>query len=168
MLRYQLFPRSVGLTPELRQLIQCFEVVYDEIKSPDKKLNSDGVLAELRPHLEAIGYRVETGKSRGAKIPVPVLFGLNNHIDKSFDADAVSGDGQIVLEVEAGQAVANFKFLKDLFQACLMHDVLYLVLAPRNSYRGHDDFQVVHAFLETLCISNRLTLPLSGIVLIGY
>ncbi len=103
-----------------------------------------------------------------AKIPVPVLFGLNNHIDKSFDADAVSSDGQIVLEVEAGQAVANFKFLKDLFQACLMHDVHYLVLALRNSYRGHDDFQVVHAFFETLYISNRLTLPLKGIVLVGY
>jgi len=118
--------------------------------------------------LETIGYRVETGKTKGAKIPVPVLFGLNNHIDKSFDADAVSGDGQIVLEVEAGQAVVNFKFLKDIFQACLMRDVLFLVMGVRNSYRGHDDFQVVHTFLETLYISNRLLLPLHGIVLIGY
>lgn len=168
MLRYQLFPRSVGITSQLQQIIQCFEVVYDDIKSPENRLSSDGVLAHLRPHLEAIGYRVESGKTRGAKIPVPVLFGLNNHIDKSFDADAVSGDGRIVLEVEAGQAVVNFKFLKDIFQACLMHDVLFLVMAVRNSYRGHDDFQVVYTFLETLYISNRLQLPLHGIVLIGY
>ncbi len=168
MLRYQLFPRSVGLTPQLRQIIHCFESVYDDIKSPENTLSSDGVLAHLRSHLETIGYRVETGKTKGAKIPVPVLFGLNNHIDKSFDADAVSGDGQIVLEVEAGQAVVNFKFLKDIFQACLMRDVLFLVMGVRNSYRGHDDFQVVHTFLETLYISNRLLLPLHGIVLIGY
>jgi hypothetical protein len=50
----------------------------------------------------------------------------------------------------------------------LMHEVVYLVLALRNNYRGHDDFQVVHTFLETLYISNRLVLPLQGIVLIGY
>lgn len=122
----------------------------------------------LRPHLEAIGYRVESGKARGAKIPVPVLFGLNNHIDKAFDADAVNEDGHIVLEVEAGQAVVNYKFLKDIFQACLMHDVLFLVMAVRNSYRGHDDFQAVYTFLETFYISSRFQLPLNGIVLIGY
>ena len=168
MLRYQLFPRSVGLTDPLHQLVRCFQVVYDDIKSPDNKLNSDGVLTHLRPHLEVLGYRVELGKSKGAKIPIPVLFGLNNHIDKSFDADAVSADGTIVLEVEAGRAVANYQFLKDIFQVCLMHKVEYHGLAVRNDYRGHDDFQVVHTFLETLYISNRLILPLKGVLLVGY
>lgn len=168
MLRYQLFPRSVGLTIPLQQVVRCFEVVYDEIKSPDHGLNSDGVLGHLRPHLEQISFRVETGKSKGMKIPVPVLFGLNNHIDKSFDADGLSADGTIVLEVEAGRAVVNYQFLKDIFQACLMHNVHYLVLGVRNDYRGHDDFQAVHTFLETLYISNRLILPLKGIMVIGY
>ncbi len=168
MLRYQLFPRSVGLTPHLQQVIHSFEIVYDQVKSPDHGLNSDGVLGHLRPHLEEIGFLVETGKSKGSKIPVPVLFGLNNHIDKSFDADGLSGDGTIVIEVEAGRGVANYQFLKDIFQACLMHNVHYLALAVRNNYRGHDDFQAVHTFLETLYISNRLILPLKGIVLIGY
>jgi hypothetical protein len=168
MLRYQLFPRSVGLTDSLQQVIRCFQVVYDSVKSPENTLNSDVVLSHLRPHLEVLGFRVETGKAKGAKIPVPVLFGLNNHIDKSFDADGLSADGSIVLDVEAGRAVANNQFLKDIFQACLMHDVEYLILAVRNDYRGHDDFQVVNTFLETLYISNRLSLPLKGIVLIGY
>ncbi len=108
MLRYQLFPRSVGLTAPLLQLVQCFEVAYEEISSPEHNLNSDGVLSHLRPLLEQIGYRVEAGKSKGLKIPVPVLFGLNNHIDKSFDADGLSMDGTIVLEVEAGRAVVNY------------------------------------------------------------
>jgi hypothetical protein len=100
--------------------------VYEAIKSPTNTLSSDGVLVHLRPHLETIGYRVESGKWKGAKIPVPVLYGLNNHIDKSFDADAVSGDGKVVLEVEAGRAVVNYQFLKDIFQACLMHDTYVL------------------------------------------
>jgi hypothetical protein len=168
MLRYQLFPRSVGLSDHLHQVIQCFELVYEEIKSPEKNLNSDGVLAHLRPHLEQIGFKVESGKSKGAKIPVPVLFGLNNRIDKSFSADALSGDGKVVLEVEAGRAFVNFGFLKDLVQASLMHNVEFLIIGVRNDYKGHDDFKTIHTFLETLYISNRLIIPLKGIVLIGY
>lgn len=168
MIRYQLFPRSVGLTEELRTVIACFEEVYDKIKSPENTLNSDGVLLHLRPLLEQVGFTIETGKSKAEKIPVPVLFGLNNKIDKSFSADGLSRDGRLVLEVEAGRAVANYQFLKDIFQACMMHGVEYLVLALRNDYRGSDDFHRVYSFLETLYISSRLVLPLRGIILIGY
>jgi len=49
-----------------------------------------------------------------------------------------------------------------------MCEVEYLVIVVRNEYRKHADFQIVHTFLETLYISNRLHLPLHGIVLIGY
>lgn len=31
-----------------------------------------------------IGFQVETGKTKDKKIGVPVLFGLDNQIDKSF------------------------------------------------------------------------------------
>jgi hypothetical protein len=168
MFRYQLFPRSIGLSEELRNVIKCFEVAYPWIKSPDHELPSDGVLAHLRPSLERLGFRIEAGKSRGSKIPVPVLYGINNHVDKSFDADGLSADGRIVIEVEAGRAVVNFAFLKDIFQASMMHGVEYLVLAVRNNYKGMDNFKTVHTFLETLYISSRLRLPLNGIVLIGY
>ena len=99
---------------------------------------------------------------------MPVLFGENNSIDQFFNADGISNDGRIVLEVEAGRAVANYAFLKDIFQACMMHDVEFLILAVRNDYRGSDDFEKVYTFLETLYISGRLVLPLKGITLIGY
>src|SRR5947209_6941269 len=64
MLRYQLFPRSVGLNPELHGVIACFEAVYDAIRSPENTLNSDGVLQRLKPHLEAIGFKIEAGKAK--------------------------------------------------------------------------------------------------------
>ena len=99
---------------------------------------------------------------------MPVLFGVNDDVDQSFNADGISNDGRVVLEVEAGRAVANYAFLKDIFQACMMHRVEFLVLAVRNDYRGGDDFQKVYTFLETLYISGRLVLPLKGITLIGY
>ena len=168
MLRYQLFPRSVGITEQIQEVIECFELVYDEIKSPENELKSDEVLQILRPRLENIEFTIEKGKARGQKIHVPVLFGVNNSVDQSFEADGLSNDGRIVLEVEAGRVVANFAFLKDIFQACMMHGVEFLILAVRNNYKNTDDFQKVYTFLETLYISGRLVLPLKGITLIGY
>lgn len=168
MIKYQFFPRSQGLTNEIKLIVNCFESEYDKISSLKNNLNSNDVLEILRPHLESIDFTVESGKSQHQKISVPVLFGYNNNIDKSFNADAVSKDGKIVIEVEAGRAVANNQFLKDIFQACMMFEVEYLVVAVRNDYRGGDDFMKVFTFLETLYISNRLILPLIGILLIGY
>ena len=168
MIRYQFFPRSRGVTKEIQDIIDCFKTVEDEIDSFTKNLVSNDVLAAVRPHIERLGYKVECGKSNEEKIDVPVLFGQDNQIDKSFYADSLSADGRIVVEVEAGQATENHRFLKDIFEACMMFDVEYLVLAVRNIYRKHDDFQRVFTFLETMYISNRLQLPLKGILLIGY
>lgn len=168
MIRYQFFPRSRGVTNEIRDVIECFKRVESEIDSSNNTLISNEVLAKVRPFLEQVGYNVELGKSSNQKIDVPVLFGKDNIIDKSFYADALSADGRIVVEVEAGQATENHRFLKDIFEACMMFDVEYLVLAVRNSYRSHDDFSRIYTFLETLYISNRLKLPLKGILLIGY
>ncbi|KAB2881502.1 hypothetical protein F9K33_00150 [bacterium] len=168
MIRFQCFPRSQGITQSLKSVIDCFQKEEDKIKSPENNLSSNDVLEIIRPHLEAISYTVESGKSREKKISVPVLFGFDDTIDKSFNADAISEDEKIVIEVEAGRAVANNQFLKDIFQACMMFQVEHLIVAVRNEYRGADDFQKVYTFLETLYISNRLHLPLKGILLIGY
>ena len=168
MIRFQFFPRSMGVTNAMNEIINCFKEGENNISSNKFGLNSNSVLEELRKPLEKIGFKVEKGKSKENKIYVPVLFGLNNQIDKSFNADAVSKDGAIVIEVEAGRAVANNQFLKDIFQACMMFKVEYLVIAVRNEYRSSDDFTKIYSFLDTLYTSNRLRLPLHGILLIGY
>lgn len=168
MTKYQFFPRSLGITLELEEIIRCFTKVESKISSSNFNLKSNDVLEILRPHLEKINFKVETGKKEKDKIPVPVLFGFNNKIDKAFNADALSANGKVVIEVEAGRAVTNNQFLKDIFQACMMFQVEYLVIAVRNTYIKSNDFARVYAFLETLYISNRLHLPLKGILLIGY
>lgn len=167
-LQYQLFPRSFGITEEIRAVITCFEKNYEKIKSPKNSLSSDGVLKILAEDLKNLKFKVEGSKASIDKIKIPVLFNLNNKIDKFFDADAVSEDGKIVIEVEAGRGFRNNQFLKDIFQACMMPNVEYLVIAVRNSYHNTDDFKSIFQFLETLYISGRLKLPLKGIVLIGY
>lgn len=165
---YQLFPRSFGITEEIKEVLTCFEKNYELIKSPDNNLNSDGVLKILANDLKSLNFKVEESKASVDKIKVPVLFSINNKIDKFFDADAVSADGKIVIEVEAGRGYRNNQFLKDIFQACMMPNVEYLVIAVRNHYHNSDDFKSIYQFLETLYISGRLQLPLKGIVLIGY
>ena len=130
--------------------------------------SSNDALAALRPDLESLGYQVERDKTALGKIRVPVLFGKNGTVEKSFEADAHHVADQVVLEVEAGRGVTNYQFLKDLFQACVMQDVEYLAIAVRQDYRGSDDFSKVVSFIETLFSSTRLVLPLKGILIVGY
>src|SRR5689334_2755928 len=98
-------------------------------------------------------FRVEKGNSKENKIVVPVLLGRKGKILKCFNADAHAVSEGWVLEVEAGRAVDNNQFLKDIFQACMMHDVLHLAIAVRNTYRSSDDLAKVENFLETLDVS---------------
>ena len=115
-----------------------------------------------------VGFKVESGKTAEGRIKVPVLYGANGRVDKYFDADAYHPVDKIVLEVEAGRGVTNYQFLKDLFQACVMQDVDYAAIAVRQDYRGSKDYEKVLTFIETIFASNRLTLPLLGILIIGY
>jgi hypothetical protein len=130
------------------------------------ELNSNEVLAHVAPGLATLGFRVETGKRTAEKIPVPVLFGLNGLLEKSFDADAHHEAAGIVVEV--GRGVVNNQFLKDLFQACMMAGVTEFAVAVRNQYRRNNDFERVRRFFDTLYASNRLKLPLDGVLVVGY
>ena len=97
-----------------------------------------------------------------------MLFGRNGKIEKSFEADAYNDKYGYVIEVEAGRGVTNYQFLKDFFEACTMSNVQQLCIAVRNVYRSSDDFEKVCRFFEALYASNRLIVPLSGILIIGY
>ena len=169
MINWVYFPKS-SPPPEFGvQIVAVFEELADAIDSSvmaDQPSNT--VMARLRPSLEKLGFRVEKGKSSDDKIVVPVLFGRKGKVLKCFNADAHAASKGWVLEVEAGRAVDNNQFLKDIFQACMMHDVLHLAIAVRNIYRNSDDFAKVESYLETLYVSGRLQLPLKGILLIGY
>lgn len=118
--------------------------------------------------LKNLGFNVEEGKGMKQKILVPVLFGRNGKPEKSFEADAYNEHEKIIVEVEAGRGVLNNQFLKDLFQACMMHDVDYCAISVRNIYSRKLDFEQVVTFFDTLYTSNRLQLPLKGVLIIGY
>lgn len=52
----------------------------------------------------------------------------------------------------------------------MMDNVDYLCIAVRNLYGSMNskDFERVVTFMETLYASNRISLPLKGILIIGY
>ena len=168
MIQWQHFPKSTDAPKLLKDVIRCLKKIETDIDSQKHRYNSDEVLGFIRPHLEQLGFRVETGKKADQKIKVPVLFGMNGIPEKSFEADAYHKEGRTVVEIEAGRAVMNYGFLKDLFEACMMYDVDYLVIAIRRIYRTSKDFEKVIAFFDTLYASRRISLPLKGILVIGY
>lgn len=166
---WQHFPKHSPCTPFLKAVVACFEDIADDIASLENVGQvSNEVLSKVRTGLEKLGFAVETGKTADAKIKVPVLYGANGKVEKAFDADAYHSLEKTVVEVEAGRGVTNYQFLKDLFQACVMQDVNYAVIAIRQDYRGSDDYSKVVTFIETIYASNRLVLPLKGLLIIGY
>jgi hypothetical protein len=168
MIRWQFFPKSNRLPTHLASVINIFQEKTEFIDSSRNNLKSNDVLSTIALDLENLGYMVEKSKKSQDKIFVPVLFGLNGKLEKYFEADAYNEKENTVIEVEAGRGVLNNQFLKDLFQACMMNDVCYLVTAVRNIYLKNDDFKTVIAFYEALYASGRLNLPLKGLLVIGY
>ena len=168
MINWFFYPRSNKPTSMAYEVVKVFKKSADVINSSDHKFVSNEVLSKIRKGLQKLNFEVETGKKAIQKIHVPVLFGKNGNPEKSFEADAYNEEEGFVIEVEAGRGVTNYQFLKDLFQACMMHDVHYLAIAIRNQYRTSNDFDKVCRFFDTLYASNRLILPLKGILIIGY
>lgn len=157
-------------------LISAFEGVRKSIDSSKNRLTSDQALAAIRPALEALEFDVEVGKKKEQKIRRPVLFGERGREDLAYEVDAFHPGQGIALEVEAGRGARGNAVYRDLIQTSLLVDARFLALAVQVSYRhksGGKDI-VVQSYRDTMNLldaiyaSNRLLLPLEGILLIGY
>src|SRR3954447_16471300 len=85
---WQYYPRSKKATPLAEAVVAAFEREATSISSVSFEHNSNKVLEAIREHLIEIGFDVESGKQKGQKVCVPVLFGRGGVPEKSFDADA--------------------------------------------------------------------------------
>ena len=163
-----MYPKNIPCNKNLLSIIKIFEDHQINFGSSKYQLASNDVLAIVANDLEYLGYKVEKSKLKNDKITVPVLYGRNGKLEKWFDADAYNYDEKTVVEVEAGRAVTNYQFLKDLFEASVMSEVDYCVIAVRKIYRQSPDFEKVIQFMDTLYSSNKFILPLKGVLIIGY
>lgn len=172
---WTVFPNSLRPNDVFRSVGSAFDAHMDEIDSSidrPRRLVSNDVLAVVAPELQKAGFIVETGKGKDQIIHVPVLYGERGQVAKDFYPDAYHEASGTVVEVEAGRAVANYQFLKDLFESCMMDGVQYLCIAVCNTYKSGStvtkDYEKICTFFQTLYASNRMQLPLKGIMIIGY
>ncbi len=137
-------------------------------------LNSDDVLAELRPGLEALGFEVESGKGAHQKVRRTVLYGENGHPAVNYDIDAFNDYLGAAVEVEAGRGAANNADYRDIVRTSLILEAKYLILMQPQAYRhnpaAHPLFAYAHSRdqLDAIYTSRRLRLPFEGVLLIGY
>jgi hypothetical protein len=173
---WKYYPPSVRPPAWVQPVIDVFGEARHAIDSASISTTSDKALALLRTGLEELDFEVEAGKKRVQKIRRPVLFGEYGHEDMAYEVDAFHPDKGIALEVEAGRGARGNAVYRDLIQTSLLVDAEYLVLAVQTGYRhksGGKDI-VVHSYRDTMNLlnaiyaSNRLRLPLAGILLIGY
>jgi hypothetical protein len=168
------FPSNQEIPQCLKAPIKSFEKHKSKIKSSDndgtneKRLSSDDVLRIVTSDLIKDGFVVETSKRRADKIRMPVHVGSEKQARLFFEVDAWNEETKVVIEVEAGRALDNHQFLKDVFEAAMMTHVDYLVIAVRECYRGRNDYLKIYEWLDPFYSTNRIKLDLKGILLVGY
>ena len=167
------FPRNVHAPSWVDGFVQVVSAAEPSISTAERKtgLSSDDVLSELEPGLSALGYDVESGKSRSAKIFRPVLFGDNGVPQVSYEVDAFNEKLGVVVEVEAGRGAANNADYRDILRTSLILDADYLALLMPIAYRSTSVIRVYQRTLKQLdafYASGRLRLPFQGLLLVGY
>lgn len=176
--RWTYYPRNVRPAEWAEQVVAVVSGAEDRISTVHRKtgIDSDGVLREISGGLLGMGFTVESGKTRSAKIFRPVLFGDNGVPEVSYEIDAFHDELGIAVEVEAGRGAANNADYRDIVRTSLMLDARFLALLMPIAYRtgsgGRE--QAIAAFdrtrgqLNAIYASERLKLPFEGVLLLGY
>lgn len=139
-------------------------------------LTSDRVLGVLRPGLESLGYKVESGKKKSDRIRLPVLFGEQGAPRVQYEVDAVNDDLGVVVEIEAGRGARGNAVYRDLIRSSLIVGAKYLALGVMVEYRHTSGGKPVAVgsyadaknALDAIFASQRLVLPFTGVLLFGY
>ena len=168
MINWMYYPTNCTLDIVSTGVIKAFEAIANKVDSSRYQYESNLVLEQVSSFLGKQGFVTEKSKKSVDKIHIPVSYGLNGKVLVAFDADAYKEDAGYVIEVEAGRAVTNYQFLKDFYEACMMNSVKYCCIAVRNKYRSSDDFEKVKRFFDAMYSSNRMAVPLEGLLIIGY
>jgi hypothetical protein len=101
----------------------------------EKGLESDEVLAILKPGLTALGFAMEAGKQKAERLERPVFYGENGKPTLTYHVDAYHVEWRCGMEVEAGRGWKGNAVYRDLVQAMVMVQVAHLVLAVSNTYK---------------------------------
>ena len=84
----------------------------------------------------------------------------NSLLTENSELDPINTYGKTKLTIEI--------ILKDIFEAAMMTNVKYLVIAVRECYRGRNDYLKIKNWIEPMYSTQRIKLDLKGLLLIGY
>lgn len=170
---WKFYPARLPAPEWAAGVLDVFGQVRSQIDSETNHgVKSDDCLAALRDGLASRGFEIESGKGAAEKIRRPVLFGENGKAEVSYEVDGFHADDKVVLEVEAGRGAANNADYRDLVRAGLMVGVDYLILAMMREYSAGKQtirsYEQTRRRLNAIYASDRLKLPLKGVLLVGY
>jgi hypothetical protein len=175
--RFTSFPRTKPPPGFVPSVIDVFKLNEPSISTEalKKGLESDPVLRALASELSALGFTVETGKTRGGKVSRPVFYGENGEPSLLYEIDAYHQEWKCGLEVEAGRAILGNAVFRDLFQAMVMPDVEHLCLAVPNVYKYNSGgrqlsskyYDKTVSIADALYGHSRVAMPY-GLTVIGY
>jgi hypothetical protein len=170
---WKFYPSRTAAPPWVEGVIEAFAAAKAKIDSRSHRgLSSDEALAAVRPALVRLGFSIEASKSRADKLSRPVLFGEVGRTLVAYEVDGFHPNHGAVLEVEAGRGAANNADYRDLIRTSLMVDAQYLILAMMLEYTGGGttirSYAQTRERLDAIYASERLKLPLAGVVLVGY
>lgn len=160
-IQYQYFPKDEVIPPHLSSVVDVFRKHESQIDSNTFRHRSNTVLKMVSSDMIGIGYEVETGKSFDKKIRIPI--GPNQYVEP----DGIHRKTNTILEVEAGRALANNQYSRDLEKAMCIGNT-YLVIAVRNIYGKSKDFERVVNNIDNLYINNCVQHRVNGVLIIGY
>jgi len=176
--QWSYFPRNVRPPAWAIAVVEVVEKAETKISTvgDTTRLKSDDVLSELRPDLIALGYVVESGKTRADTIRRPVLFGENGKAEVNYEIDAFHDELGVAVEVEAGRGAFNNADYRDIVRTSLILDARYLALLMPVRYRSMSGqrqssrpaYERTRGQLDAIYTSQRLKLPFDGVLLIGY
>ena len=179
------FPKDRAPDLTVMKIVEAFKTNAKSIDSAEfgssgsnknkAKLTSDFVLAEVASELKEIdGMRVEESVD-GKKVAVnlPVLYGDNGKVVKSYNPDAWHKENGILVEVEAGMMIiSNKTHLEDLIKAIQIPNVQHFVIAGARTwdYRGSkkSPYEKMVKDFTSFYESTRVILPFETLTIIGY
>jgi len=136
--QWSYFPRNVRPPTWAIAVVEVVEKAEAKISTVADKtgLSSDAVLSELRADLIALGYVVESGKTRAGTIRRPVLFGENGRAEVNYEIDAFHDELGVAVEVEAGRGASNNADYRDIVRTSLILDARNMALLTGNTPRS--------------------------------
>jgi hypothetical protein len=177
--RWRFFPAYATPPDWVDPLVAIFAAERAQIDSAvdhTKRMESDDVLRALTAGLIGLGFVVEQGKTKTAKLPRPVFFGDEGAFLRTYEIDTFEPTRGIAMEVEAGRATMGKAIYRDLIQSSLMVDARFLVLAVPVEYRyksggrtaKEPSYAKTYSVVEAIYGSPRRSLPFEGLLLVGY